>query len=531
MHAQWPYFLLGLLLLSTAIFAGASLRGGSRLQRRLFLLFLGLSFVPSIAILFINWRLSQDNLDYLDSPGLHSAVESSLNLARTALERERVDVRHTALLISEALDHSLDGNGNPPNGDTGILPELPAGWSCRFKTAGAAPLLWGENAGDLFSRIDDVGDNDFAEPARFDLGDRSYLVTAVNQLSGRSSTAASEPPRLLLAARLEGQLAHDLEAITEGNLRFRQVRLYYGSLLKGDTLLMLAALGIVLLIASLLLSRYLARRIGAPVQQLAQGAAIVAGGDLDHRVRVAALDEINDLVVAFNRMTSDLKISEQDRKRAERIAAWQGIARRLAHEIKNPLTPIGLSMHRIRRNVDDATVIDCVDTVLEETENLRRLADEFSMYARLPAPQKETSELTSLIESVVDLYAERTHLTIQYENWIPNLTLDIDPGQIRQVFANLIKNAVESMGSRGSLILKMVEGPERFAIEVKDTGAGFSGNPEDLFEPYFTTKEAGTGLGLAIARKIMIDHGGSLTLVPSSESGAIFSVAFPRPDR
>ncbi len=541
MQTHWLYLLLGFLLLSTAVYAGASLRGGSRLQRRLFLLFLVLSFLPSTAILYANWRINQHNLGCLDSPGLRAAFESSLHLARSALEQERLSVRQKAESISDLIQSSPDS----PE----VLPPLPPGWACRYWQPELPAITWGEIDESLLLRIDNLSDTDFTEPIRLDYIGQSYLATIVLLDSTQPASQTTVSPRvqpadqnhLLFIARLDQQLSGDLLAITEGNLRFRQLRLYYGSLLKNDTLLILAALGLLLLIASLLLSRYLASLIGAPVQELARGAAIVAGGNLDHQVQVAALDEINDLVLAFNRMTRDLKTSEHERKSAERIAAWQGIARRLAHEIKNPLTPIGLSMHRIRRKVDDADVIDCLDTVVEETENLRRLADEFSMYARLPAPEKDSVNLIELIETVVDLYAERTHLDVQYENWCTNISLSIDSGQIRQVFANIIKNAVESMGSRGTLTLRLSNDPSWLTIVVQDTGPGFSGDPEDLFEPYFTTKEAGTGLGLAIARKIMIDHGGMLSLnrastgenidvvsgVPGTERGAAFSVAFP----
>jgi nitrogen fixation/metabolism regulation signal transduction histidine kinase len=229
-------------------------------------------------------------------------------------------------------------------------------------------------------------------------------------------------------------------------------------------------------------------------------------------------------------MTAELKHSKQELIRAERIAAWQGVARRLAHEIKNPLTPIGLSMHRIQGKVADPTVAECVATVLEETENLRRLADEFSLYARLPAARKQPLELGELLRGVVELYAARTRLDVRWEGWPAEVTVAADAGQLRQVFANLVKNAVEAMDGEGTLTLGLERAVGTVAVLIRDSGPGLpaaAGAPEEVFQPAFTTKAAGTGLGLAIARKIVEDHGGRLLAADAEQGGAVFRVELP----
>jgi nitrogen fixation/metabolism regulation signal transduction histidine kinase len=509
MFTHWLYLLLGFLLVVTVFYAVGSLRGGSRLQRRLFLLFLCLAFVPSTAMMYVNWRINHHNLAFLDSAGLRDSLESSLHLARSALDLQR----ERATAMADSMSQKMTETSTITDFSDGplIFSASSAGQSRRFGSMATEFYTYVDSMLVVKSTAEEV-----PAPLRVVWRNQPFIVATTAEL--------------WLAMPLPQTLLTDLDNVVQGSSRVRQMRLYYGSLLRNNTLVILTLLGIVLLISSLLLSRYFARRIGAPLIELTRGTELVAAGNLEHRVTVSAVDELGDLVAAFNQMTVELARSENERRRAERIAAWQGIARRLAHEIKNPLTPIGLSMHRIRGKVDDPVVIECVDAVLEETENLKRLADEFSLYARLPAPRKEMIQVSDLIKAVTSLYAERTHLTIRYENWDDDLSLQVDPGQIRQVFANLVKNAVEAMGSRGELTLELERGNRRVRFHVNDSGPGLDCPPDELFEPYYTTKDAGTGLGLAIARKIAIDHGGDLIASASAGGGAKFTVILPLPE-
>jgi nitrogen fixation/metabolism regulation signal transduction histidine kinase len=506
-----PFWLTALLVLIGLLLAWLvvrGLRGGSRLQRRLFLIFLLLSFLPSALVMVVNWRLSQRQLELLDSPGLAASLESSLGLARRVWEREKTRALACADRCLE------DAAGGAPED----LGDAVGEGSCRILLSGGGV----REAGPLAGALAALDPRDFRRPELFVFDGASTIVAAREGEDGLALVAVPVAP----------DLHAELDAIRQGGSRFRQLRLYYGALLRGDTALTVAAVALVLMLASLLLSRWFARRIGGPVMELARGTEVVAAGDLDHRVEAEALDELGDLVTAFNRMTADLKASKDELIRAERIAAWQGIARRLAHEIKNPLTPIGLSMHRIRRKTDDPTVHECVDAVLEETENLRRLADEFSLYARLPAPALQPVDVGELLRGVVELYADREGIAVRWEGWPASAAAPVlvsaDPGQLRQVLANLVKNAVEAVGSDGTLTLGLARsGPGRIAVSVADSGGGLPGDPERIFEPYFTTKESGTGLGLAIARKIVQDHGGRLAAAAATGGGAIFSVELP----
>ncbi len=471
------------------------------MQRRLFILFLALSLIPAIAILAFNWQISQRHLEILDSPGLREALESSLDLARDELNRSRESTR-------EELDRLVRIDPG------GALPTTAPGSTLARITDGAVDRISGDASDELKQALLDLASDPRREAVRITLPGGDWIAAASGTLA--------------LARPIDPELVRRLDAVTQGGARLRQMRLYYGDLLRGDTMTTLLVLGLVVLIVALLLSRLFARRIAAPINALAAGTRKVAGGDLDHRVDVDAPAEMGQLVSAFNRMTDDLRSSKEDLIQAERVAAWRGVARRLAHEIKNPLTPIGLAMHRIAKRTDDPAVTDSVQTVLEETGNLKRLADEFSQYARLPAPRPEAADLLDLARSVVDLYTGDDRMEVDWDVPTGPTPVRVDPGQIRQALANLVKNAVSAVDGAGRITIRLERRDREFVLEIIDTGPGLDDPPERVFEPYYTTKETGTGLGLPISRKIIEDHNGRLTAANHADGGAVLGMTLPR---
>ncbi len=284
-----------------------------------------------------------------------------------------------------------------------------------------------------------------------------------------------------------------------------------------------------------LLGAFLARRIVRPVEALAAGAATVARGDLSHRVDVRAGGEVGALVEAFNRMTADLLRERERAAVAERIAAWQEVARRLAHEIKNPLTPIAMSVetqldaHRARSPLLDEIFEESSGAVLEEVGRLKKIVDEFSRFARLPPPQLEVIEPRQLVAPLLALYATAPagiELRATVDEALPQVRADRD--QILQVLLNLVQNGEQAMGGRGLVRLHAHLQEGGVAFDVDDRGPGLpASDRERIFEPWFTTKDAGTGLGLAIARRIAEEHGGSLEALEAPGGGARFRLLLP----
>jgi two-component system, NtrC family, nitrogen regulation sensor histidine kinase NtrY len=277
-----------------------------------------------------------------------------------------------------------------------------------------------------------------------------------------------------------------------------------------------------------------------PVEALAQGAQAIAGGELGRQVEVRASGELRALVTAFNEMSRNLKSATERAAVAERIATWRDVGRRLAHEIKNPLTPIQISMEtavnarEAGRTDFDEIFRESAHAVLEEVGRLRKIVDEFSKFARLPSPQPALLDLSEVAQSVLALYASPPHgITLSRE--LPSgLQVMADRDQIAQVLINLIRNAEEAIAGVGRadgqiVVRARAVSPGEVSLEVEDNGPGVAVSERGrIFEPYFTTKEGGTGLGLAIAQRIADEHGGRMEVAGEPGHGAVFRLVLPR---
>ena len=226
-------------------------------------------------------------------------------------------------------------------------------------------------------------------------------------------------------------------------------------------------------------------------------------------------------------------------EKAQRLAAWQEVARRIAHEIKNPLTPIQLSAQRLRKRFldrigEDRDIFDqCTATIVAQVDEIKKLAGEFSDFARMPKLRRETNDLGRLAEEVVFLYQE-AHRTLTITCRIdPALPLfPFDAVQIKRVLINLLDNAVTALGDGGAIEVRVGPAPERETpmamLRVADNGPGI---PADvrlrIFEPYFSTRKSGTGLGLAIAQTIVSEHGGTIRARDNHPTGTVFTVELP----
>jgi signal transduction histidine kinase len=282
-------------------------------------------------------------------------------------------------------------------------------------------------------------------------------------------------------------------------------------------------LGLVLfLTAAALLAQSVSRRISGPISALTKATRQVAEGDLDARVLPTSHDELSQLVESFNQMASDLERQRRDLEQTNRLAAWAEMAQQVAHEVKNPLTPIQLSAEHLKRVYSDraadfgATLDSCVATILRQVRTLRGIVGEFSALARPPSHAYVSLDLLPLVRAVSDLYAK---------NLPPGITLSVETEPVPKVsgdarlleraIVNLLENALQAVGEKGQVVVRLRRRAEkaRVEIEVEDSGPGVE--PEVLrrvFEPFFSTKTSGSGLGLAIVKKTLEEHGGGVSL-------------------
>jgi two-component system nitrogen regulation sensor histidine kinase NtrY len=303
-----------------------------------------------------------------------------------------------------------------------------------------------------------------------------------------------------------------------------------------------ALLGITIL-AAVGVGSLVARGPAQRVVALEAATRRVALGDLSVRVPEVGDDELGKLARAFNRMLSEVEASRSRIEYLQRISAWQEMARRLAHEIKNPLTPIQLAVQDIHRRYDGQSkeFRKLLDTTLEVVEDevgtLRRLVSEFSDFARLPQAELEQADLAEFISDLAGrpLFMEEELAKDGAEP--PTIRFEIEPGpalvlidrqMLRRVLINLVRNAAQAMQGKGHIMVRLHRDGDAFHLDVDDDGPGIPVEIRDqIFDPYVTTKTDGTGLGLSIVKKIVIEHRGSIVALDSPLGGARLRVRLP----
>ena len=397
-----------------------------------------------------------------------------------------------------------------------------------------------------------------------EIGERTYTASRITPFSSALATTREAPPVDLIVAYSHA----------------RQIKWQQQLTL---TLLLSGVAGGALVY---LISYIISRRITRPLAVLREGVSHIAAGNLDHRVVPQSHSEIGQLAEGFNRMAQDLKRSLEERMAAERAATWRDVARQVAHEIKNPLFPIRLSVENLQQakskpEVFEQIFTDCTDTVIEEVDRIGKLIDEFHQFARRPKPHKKPSQLNDIVKSTLTLYTgaqvpalnqengesdmiaaheKLTHANAADEFWLKNISkiqvetaleplpqLLLDPEQISQVLGNLLKNAIEAMPDGGTLNVKTyfthsslhnseddaeinTDPHGTVSLEIQDTGHGMSDETmANLFVPYYTTKSEadGRGLGIPIVRQIVAEHGADIDFQSTEGVGTTVHIRFP----
>ena len=338
----------------------------------------------------------------------------------------------------------------------------------------------------------------------------------------------------LVSATFNADLERLQQAINQAKT-FSQIRTALPDSYRNAFLVLLGAAGLAAAGLGIWASSFVTRRIDA----LVLTARKVSEGRLDARVELRGGDELAELGRAFNTMLDDLDQTRAQLEYLQRMGVWQDVARRLAHEIKNPLTPIQLAVQHCVSSYkgDDARYAqllrDTGEIVEEEIAGLRRLVDTFRTLGALPKVEKAPLALAEVIDELRLDPAMATRVILQPPE--PPVTVRADKLLLKRVLANLVENAIhagQEAGTAGDVVIGWAADPARdlVTITVDDFGKGVAeASRERIFEPYVTTKATGTGLGLAIARKIAIEHGGDLVLAagPAPTGGARFVVSLP----
>jgi two-component system nitrogen regulation sensor histidine kinase NtrY len=294
------------------------------------------------------------------------------------------------------------------------------------------------------------------------------------------------------------------------------------------------------ILLAILLSSWAAARVTRPVERLAHAAQEVAAGNWNTHVDVEGGDELSQLAESFNRMTAELLNQKERLVQAERVAAWRELARRLAHELKNPLFPLQLTVENLLRSRQsspeqfDEVFRESSATLLAEISNLKAIVGRFSEFSKMPQPQLQPTDVNEISRGIIQLFRAQLQTPGRKpidcildldENLKP---ISADPELLHRALSNLVLNAMDAMPDGGTLTLRTRQKDDGARIEIADTGTGLT--PEEcerIFTPYYTSKEHGTGLGLAIVQSVVSDHHGTIIVRSEPGKGTIFALDLP----
>ncbi len=484
--------------------------------RKLFLAFVAAAIVPVFALaLLIRAYVAHQLRDDVESESVRTATVARRVIEETLAQQERQGVVPNAVTddmmvwISRVIDQDVN------------IFEGPRLLVTSERDLFASGLLPMRTPDSVYRAIALQRLPNYVDSGQ--IGDFPYLIAATPVQAGTREAILTVP----LASR-QRETEREIDELDRG--------VHLGAL--------------VLILLGSAVGYWMAERIGDPVQRLTRATRRIAAGDLNTRVIVKTADELQRLVEAFNKMAGELQRQRQQLERTNRLEAWAEMARQVAHDIKNPLTPIQLSAEHLRRVHQDrgqplSPVLDnCVDTILSQVRLLRQIASEFSSFGMSPTVHRTQTKLRELINEVVDPYrlggAERVMIDVDVPDTLPPLSLD--RMLISRAITNIIENALFAMPSGGTLSIQArllvrdgtptptitLESVAGVELRITDTGVGMDEEAASrVFEPYFSTKAAGTGLGLSIARRNVELHGGTIAIRSKRGDGTAVIIILP----
>jgi nitrogen fixation/metabolism regulation signal transduction histidine kinase len=335
---------------------------------------------------------------------------------------------------------------------------------------------------------------------------------------------------LVLQASMQEEFLTKAEQVLGIHQIFQSLDLARDSLMN-SFLYTFIAIAVIFLSLAVFFGIWLSSRITSPISIIHRAATEIGQGNLAFRLPAAERkDEIGQLMIHFNEMAQQLQENQERLIYLQKIAAWQQMARKIAHEIKNPLTPIQLTLQQLidqyhgSDKAYDKLLSECSHIINEEIGSLRQLVTQFSEFGRLPEFQPQIGELNALIREVSTLYGERLILQLD----VNSVAFSFDPDRIRRILINLIENAIQANPADQPINIVTIYTADEIKLTVSDKGSGIAEEDlQQIFEPYFSTKKSGTGLGLAITRLIVEEHGGSISVKSQLAYGTVFTILLP----
>jgi nitrogen fixation/metabolism regulation signal transduction histidine kinase len=529
-------------------------RFGSKLLMKLAAIFALVGVLPGILIYSVSYQFVSRSIESWFDVRVENALDAGLNLGRATLDKLSSDLSNkvrsgasTLQLEGDAeLSVKLDRLREQWGADdaqvwshTGML--LAGSGESRFQLAPERPTaqqmrsLRSQRSISVFEGLDDA------------VKTKNARLKVIIPIGNPGLEFMSAPRYLVVSEKIPAVLAENALIVQTAYSEYQEralartglQKMYIGTLTLS---LFLAVLG------AFILAVILGNQLVRPLLVLALGVERVSAGDFSPKLALPQDNELAGLTRSFASMTQQLADARVAEQKTERVKAWNEVAQRVAHEIKNPLTPIQLSAERLAMKLGDklqgadlAVLEKSVKTIVDQVEAMKRLVNEFRDYARLPSARLQPIALLSVIQDTLSLYEHEVQqgmICVSTEADLPNIQGDAE--QLRQVIHNLLQNALDATQSPATLesgpkqvLIRLTTNPDQTTLQcsIEDNGVGFSEHIlERAFEPYNTTKLKGTGLGLAVVRKIVQEHQGEITLSNKSVEeglGARVSLLFP----
>lgn len=494
----------------------------SRFQVRLTALFLLFAIVPSAPLLFVASTLTTSTIDMLLVPEMEGTMLNAVQAMKQQFENH-----------AESFVHAVQGDS--------VTPALLRKWEFDYF------LVWRKEQ-ETVQLVQAVGRDENSRQHGLNFGDerlaeawgqRDSELETTSQGNGESrSHCRVWLPRgademVLVGYAVSPEITATKDRLTQAMRVYNSLSLIKERALQDELIWGGAAAAIlVLCLLSVVSARLLSQRISQPIEQLTQASLQVAGGNLQVQAEASAKDEIRQLVDSFNHMIVELRTSREKLVISERLAAWREVARQVAHEIKNPLTPIQLGLYRVRQRLDESVasqtaVQESFQSIEEELASLRHLAEEFSDFARLPKAELKPGDLNEVVQLTARLFqgvGGEIQIKTELAPEIPQRPFDRE--QIKRLLNNLIKNALEaSVTPAGAITISTRRAGEKVRLTIADQGPGLSPEMlEKIFEPNFSTKRGGTGLGLTMVKRIVEEHGGTIAVESAAGRGTAFTI-------
>jgi len=508
-----PYFawlgILTIAFIAYCITVWRKSRKRSKFQTRLSVLFFLFVLIPTVTLVLISSYLFTRSSDILTPPEVEGALSQSLEILRTQFIQKGqtfLDLNPDFNRIDKA---AIESNG--------------LSYAGMFRMQAKQPLY------SFFTSVEpDINQPVIKfSPSNYNsIKSQKYLSLNVpynNKTFFEYYRLFPDSTIKFVGIEISGNQLNRQRAISRVLKNYTSLSLFLETIIE-KKIIWVFAVGLLVLLGliSIQLAKIISKGLSQPIKQLTDGMKRVGSGDLSHRVNIKAKDEIGFLVDSFNQMAEELLTSRENLKRAERAAAWRDVARQISHEIKNPLTPIELSLYRLKTTFPQEIKInsdfsESIRIIEEEIATMRKLAGEFSEFARMPQLEKTEQDITGIINDSAKLFASHP-IKLFFDKNIPLIPLDRE--QMRRVFNNLIKNAIEASKENEPIEIHVTHKDKKLEIKIIDSGCGIDKKDlQKILDPYFTTKKEGTGLGLFIVHRIITEHGGELFIESQLNKG------------